>query len=58
MQCFKGAHAVLAFGLAVPGLVLLGLGVPLLSAWLLMSNKHQLKEDHFATKVRQHQMCS
>lgn len=50
VQCFKGPHAALAFGLAVPGLVLLGLGVPLLSAWLLMSNKHQLKEDQFATK--------
>jgi hypothetical protein len=53
MQCFKGAHAALAFGLAIPGLVLVGVGMPLMSALLLMANKHQLKTDKFATKVRE-----
>ena len=53
VQCFEGRHAALAFGLAIPGLVLVGLGLPLASAWLLAANMKRLNTDvKFAEKVR------
>ena len=52
MQCFQGRHAGMAYGLAVPGLVLVGLGLPLASAWLLAANKQRQNTDlKFAEKV-------
>jgi hypothetical protein len=53
VQCFKGNHAKLAYGLAIPGLLLVGLGLPLASAWLLAANMQRLNRDlKFAQKVR------
>ena len=52
MQCWHGRHAALAYGLAVPGLALVGLGLPLASAWLLAANMKRLNTDvGFAEKV-------
>jgi hypothetical protein len=52
VECFKGPHAALAYGLAIPGLALVGLGLPLASAWLLWYNMHRLNTDlNFAEKV-------
>jgi hypothetical protein len=52
VQCFQGRHQVLAYGLAIPGLVLVGLGLPLASACLLAANKQKLYTDlRFAEKV-------
>ena len=42
VHCWRGAHACLAFGLGLPGLLLLGLGFPLGLAAAMAANSHRL----------------
>ncbi|GFH21525.1 predicted protein, partial [Haematococcus lacustris] len=44
-RCFMGMHYKLALGLGVPGLLLIALGIPVVSAWFLALNRHRLYTD-------------
>lgn len=44
-QCFHGWHLRLTLGLALPGLLFLGAGIPLLSAKMLWKRRHELDTD-------------
>ncbi len=46
-RCYQGQHLTLTMALAVPGLVLVALGIPVWSAWFLGRNEHLLFEREF-----------
>eukprot|EP00798_Chlamydomonas_sp_ICE-L_P002611 gene2611-30934_t len=49
--CYEGQHAVLAYALGIPGVVLVAAFCPIATAWGLASNVDQLKERHFIADI-------
>lgn len=44
--CFRGWHLGIALGLGLPSLILLGIGIPLLFAFMIWRHRGTLQEDH------------
>lgn len=47
LKCFEGEHALLAFCVGIPGLVLISVGAPVYLAYFLNKNKARLNDRDF-----------
>jgi hypothetical protein len=48
--CYEGKHLLVALLVAVPGVVLFALGVPIGSAWFLRRKRDMLEDSQFSLK--------
>jgi len=52
IRCWNSEHSVYASGLALPGLILWGIGLPLLAFIFIMKNRKHLEDDRVKARFQ------